>query len=196
MGEDIWSVWCIVNLTARLFWPNVLTNFGTTLNEVSTDEVLCQYAFSGALGSFISQILLQTEKSLKHINWRHVAAYAGAGFVFIGPSVHYFHTWLDKVVPRGTSNMALKRLLLDRILFSPNFLLAYLYILAVFEGQGHKGAVQRIKFAYIPALMINYKVWTVLQYLNVKFIPADYRSPFMALMGLLFTIYIAMKQRS
>ena len=29
----------------------------------------------------------------------------------------------------------------------------------------------RIKMAYVPALVMNLKVWTVLQYLNVKYIP-------------------------
>ena len=61
--------------------------------------------------------------------------------VFTGPSVHYFHAWLERNFPKGSRNAALKKLLLDRTLFCPTYLLIYLYLLALFEVSGKYTAV-------------------------------------------------------
>ena len=39
------------------------------------------------------------------------------------------------------------------------------------QGQPHEVALARIKETYWMALKMNWKVWTPLQYINVKYIP-------------------------
>jgi len=173
----------------RYTLQNILVRYARLLAEKPVVTKACTSAALGATGAAISQrILGQT-------SWRPVAAFAATGFVFSGPAVHYFHAWLEKNFPRAAPNATLKKLLVDRAFFCPSYLLGYLYLLAFFEGHGLVGSLLKISDAYLPALLINLKVWTPLQFLNIKYLPQQYRPLFMSIMALLWTVFIAVKRR-
>lgn len=54
-------------------------------------------------------------------------------FCVTGPLIHYFYEALDKIIPRQVSYSKAKRLLVDRGLFSPLFLLLFFYVVAILE---------------------------------------------------------------
>ena len=54
-------------------------------------------------------------------------------FCVTGPLIHYFYEALDKIIPRQVSYSKAKRLLIDRGLFSPLFLLVFFYVVAILE---------------------------------------------------------------
>ena len=58
--------------------------------------------------------------------------------IFVGPAIHYFLIWMDKVVPRSEKYSNLKRIILDRLIFAPPFLLIYFYLVAIFEVRSHR----------------------------------------------------------
>ena len=59
-------------------------------------------------------------------------------FCFVGPTTHNFYIWLDQFVPRDSRYAALKRIILDRFIFAPPWLMVYFYILALLEVRNRK----------------------------------------------------------
>ena len=53
--------------------------------------------------------------------------------IYVGPLMHNFYIWLDKVIPKQSSNATVKRIILDRFIFAPPFLLAYFWLLSILE---------------------------------------------------------------
>lgn len=172
-----------------------LKNYARLLKERPVLTKACTSASAGALGSIVSQILTMKGQPYSSINWKNVGAYALAGFLWVGPSVHHFHAWLERTFPKSAENSAIKKLMTDRIFFCPTFLFVYIYMLSIFEGLGSEVAYEKLKLGFWPALLINWKAWTPLQYINVKYIPQQYRLPFMSIMGFLWTVYIALKTK-
>ena len=66
-------------------------------------------------------------------------------FCVTGPLIHYFYELLDKIVPRQVSYSKAKRLLIDRGVFSPLFLLVFFYIVAVLEVSKINGCDNFVK---------------------------------------------------
>ena len=56
-------------------------------------------------------------------------------FMFVGPTTHHFYIWLDQAVPRTGRLAAIKRIILDRFIFAPPWLMVYFYVLALLEVQ-------------------------------------------------------------
>lgn len=53
--------------------------------------------------------------------------------VVTGPLSHYFYIFLDRAVPPGSKFGSVRRLVLDRIIFGPLYLLIMLYVRSIFE---------------------------------------------------------------
>jgi hypothetical protein len=155
----------------------------------------CTSACTGAIGSILSQCVSTAGGQRPNsINWRNVLAFALTGFVLVGPTLHNFYQLLEQVVPKSASKAVLKRLLIDRVLFTPAFLLVYLYCLSLFEGHGLKLARRKVDQVYFMALKMNWKVLTLIQYINISYVPQQYRVLFSNSISLAWNCYIALKR--
>ncbi|CAL4129298.1 unnamed protein product, partial [Meganyctiphanes norvegica] len=151
---------------------------------------MCTSAVSSLLGDLLGQII-----NGQRINSVSLAKYALYGFVITGPLTHNFYKYLDRLVPPGPSVAVLKRMLIDRLLFAPFFLLVTLYVLARLEGKSHRDTAKEVKLKYWMVLVTNWKVWTPFQYININYIPAQYRSLFANLVAIGWMVYLANKRR-
>ncbi|XP_071513301.1 peroxisomal membrane protein 2 [Panulirus ornatus] len=151
----------------------------------------CTSAFTGALGDFLGQLITKQPS----INLFSIARYASFGFVVTGPMAHHFYKMLDKVVPASVWGAAFKRLLLDRLLFAPLLLLLSLYLLSKLEGKSHRTCMGEVRLKYWAALKMNWKVWTPVQYININYIPQQYRSLFANVVAIFWIIYLTNKRR-
>ncbi|XP_013409105.1 peroxisomal membrane protein 2 [Lingula anatina] len=151
-------------------------------------------AISSGLGNFLSQVISGNHK-VGGIQWRSVAAFSIFGFVITGPLTHNFYSWLDTAVPKTASYAGLKRIVIDRFVFAPPFLLLFFYIVAILEGQSSDAAIQKIREFYWGALKMNWRVWGIFQYINVNYVPQQYRVLFANLVSLGWNIYLAARRQ-
>ncbi|CAH1801819.1 unnamed protein product [Owenia fusiformis] len=151
--------------------------------------------FITGLGQFLSQIITREPQRTGHFNWRALASFTTFGFAFSGPLIHYFYTFLDQWVPPGTKYATIKKVLIDRFILAPPFLLMFFYVTAILDGQGHTVAAKKIQETFLPALLMNWRVWTVLQYINIKYVPREYRVLFGSAVALCWNIYLAIQRR-
>ncbi|RUS81433.1 hypothetical protein EGW08_010817 [Elysia chlorotica] len=144
-----------------------------------------------AFGNIVSQTLAPDPATGGKINWRSVFAYSSFGFLVNGPLIHHFYAYVEKVLPKNQPNVAIKRVIFDRFVFAPPFLLLFLYYVAIVEGAGNQGAVKKIKETYWLILKLNWAVWSFVQYFNMNYIPLKFRTVFGNLCSLVWMITIS-----
>jgi len=153
-------------------------------------------ALISGLGDAIYQFSKKNDQNEK-ISWRSIAAFAGCGLVVTGPLSHYFYIFLDHAAPQVTQFASIKRLLIDRLLFGPVYLLIILYVRSIFEGKTHREAKRKLFRTYWPILKMSYRVWTIAQYININHVPQQYRVLFSNMVALGWNVYLAaMKQEA
>ncbi|ELU04105.1 hypothetical protein CAPTEDRAFT_167689 [Capitella teleta] len=162
------------------------------LNEHPLLVKACTSGITGALGNALSQVIVSTGEPF---NVKRVAAFAIAGFCYIGPVMHYVYLLLEKLFPRSQRYSMIKRLLTERLIVTPVFLLGYLYILALMQLRDPKIAALQVYITYMQILKTNWRVWTVFQLINVNYVPQQYRTLFGNFIGLGWGMYMATKTR-
>ncbi|XP_005112377.1 peroxisomal membrane protein 2 [Aplysia californica] len=146
-------------------------------------------------GNLLSQVLAPDVSTGGRMNWRSVFAYSSFGFLVNGPLIHHFYVYLEKIMPKNRPNAGIKRVLFDRFIFAPPFLLLFLYYVSIVEGAGQEGAVKKIKEQYWMILKLNWTVWSVVQYININFVPLKFRTLFGNLCALVWMVFISVKRR-
>lgn len=138
------------------------------------------------LGNFMSQKI----SGAKYLNQDSLLAFALFGLIFGGPLPHYFYTYMQPFLKNPLS-----LLLVERCLYTPCYQALALYMIALFEGNTHNDAYKQLKKLYLPVLTANLKYLTLLQYLNLKYVPPLLRVLVVNLIGFFWAIYLA-QQRS
>jgi len=158
----------------------------------------CTSACTGALGNLLSQYLTIRSSSgiKKRVDWYSVACYAVTGFVLVGPAMHHYYRLVEKLLPTTVSYCRVKRLLVDRLLYTPAFLFVYLYLLCILEGCGPQLARKKIEAIYWTLYRANLKVLTLLQFINLSYVPHQFRVLFGNLVAIFWSCYIASKRAS
>ncbi|XP_075390483.1 peroxisomal membrane protein 2 [Tenrec ecaudatus] len=158
--------------------------------------VLTKAATSGflsALGNFLAQ---KIEKKRKKENSQDLDVsgplrYAIYGFFFTGPLSHFFYLFMEHWIPPEVPLAGVKRLLLDRLLFAPAFLLLFFFIMNVLERKDMAAFSVKVRRGFWPALQMNWKVWTPVQFVNVNYVPVQFRVLFANLVALFWYAYLA-----
>ncbi|XP_003792935.1 peroxisomal membrane protein 2 [Otolemur garnettii] len=158
--------------------------------------VLTKAATSGilsALGNFLAQMIEKKQKkdNSKSLDVSGLLRYAVYGFFFTGPLSHYFYLFLEHWIPPEVPLAGVKRLLLDRLLFAPAFLLLFFLVMNFLEGQNTEDALARVRARFWPALRMNWRVWTPVQFVNINYVPLQFRVLFANLVALFWYTYLA-----
>ncbi|XP_045445355.1 peroxisomal membrane protein 2 [Melitaea cinxia] len=145
----------------------------------------------GSAGSIASQMV-----SGEKIRLDPVLAFGLYGLIFGGTVPHYFYEFIERIFPQETSAFPLaKKLLFERLIFTPLMQAFSLYTLARFEGKNHKAALKQVNALYFTVLEANWKWLTLFQVINIAFIPPMLRVLFMNLVGFGWAMFIASKRR-
>lgn len=176
-------------------FERILNKYLKSLQERPLLTKSCTSASVSALGNFLSQIIAPNPDN--KIHWRSVLSYAIFAFTLSAPIIHYFYIYLEKFSPKKEKSKtdAIKRLIIDRFLFTPPFILLFLYVVPLLEGQSSAYAIQRIREVFWMILKMNWKVWTIFTYINVNYVPIKYRVLFGNAVGLFWSIYVAIQRR-
>ncbi|XP_061529290.1 peroxisomal membrane protein 2 [Phycodurus eques] len=149
-----------------------------------------------ALGNLLSQILearkkSQSDASVKGIDTAGAARYAIYGLLVTGPLSHYFYQLMEMWMPTTDPYCVVKRLLLDRLVFAPGFLMIFYLVMNILEAKGLDDFIKKIRGSYWTALKMNWKVWTPFQFVNVNFVPVEFRVLFANMIALFWYAYLA-----
>ncbi|XP_051964733.1 peroxisomal membrane protein 2 [Xyrauchen texanus] len=149
-----------------------------------------------ALGNLLSQALESSKNNKensprKKVNVLGPVHFAIYGLVITGPVSHYFYQLLEVLMPSTVPYSLIKRLLLERLIFAPAFLLLFYVVMNALEGKKLAELQKKLKTSYWPAMKMNWKVWTPFQFININYIPVQFRVLFANLFALFWYAYLA-----
>uniref|UniRef100_A0A2I3G2I8 Peroxisomal membrane protein 2 n=1 Tax=Nomascus leucogenys TaxID=61853 RepID=A0A2I3G2I8_NOMLE len=158
-----------------------------------SDDLPLHSGILSALGNFLAQMI---EKKRKKENSRSLDVggplrYAVYGFFFTGPLSHFFYFFMEHWIPPEVPLAGLRRLLLDRLVFAPAFLMLFFLIMNFLEGKDASAFAAKMRGGFWPALRMNWRVWTPLQFINVNYVPLKFRVLFANLAALFWYAYLA-----
>uniref|UniRef100_A0A3Q4BQG3 Uncharacterized protein n=2 Tax=Mola mola TaxID=94237 RepID=A0A3Q4BQG3_MOLML len=148
------------------------------------------------LGNLLSQSLEARKKakyggSVDGIDTAAAIRYAVYGLFITGPVSHYFYQLMELWMPSTDPYCIVKRLLLDRLFFAPGFLLLFYFVMNILEAKGWEHFEKKVRGTYWTALKMNWKVWTPFQFINVNFVPVQFRVLFANMVALFWYAYLA-----
>ncbi|XP_038202648.1 peroxisomal membrane protein 2 isoform X4 [Arvicola amphibius] len=121
-----------------------------------------------ALGNLLAQMIEKKQKKdSQSLDVKGLLRYLVYGFFVTGPLSHYFYLFMDYWIPPEVPLAIVKRLLLDRLLFAPAFLLLFFLIINLLEGKD----AAKMRSGFWPALQMNWRMWTPLQFININYVP-------------------------
>lgn len=149
-----------------------------------------------ALGNLLSQVLEARKKSRdgvpgSEIDTAGATRYAIYGLLITGPVSHYFYQLMELWIPTTDQLCIVKRLLLDRLIFAPGFLLLFYFVMNILEAKGWGDFEKKMRASYWTALKMNWKVWTPFQFININFVPVQFRVLFANMVALFWYAYLA-----
>nr|XP_008534577.1 PREDICTED: peroxisomal membrane protein 2 [Equus przewalskii] len=159
-----------------------------------SDYLSVHSAMLSALGNFLAQIFEQQQKKENCSQKLDVIGplrYAIYGFFFTGPLSHHFYLFLEHWIPPEVPLAGVKRLLLDRLLFAPAFLLVFFLVMNFLEGRDAAAFAAKMRRGFWPALQMNWRVWTPVQFININYVPLQFRVLFANLVALFWYTYLA-----
>jgi len=117
------------------------------------------------------------------------------GFAITGPMFHWWYGFLEKLVANQSLPPRISiflKILLDRLLLTPPFLLFSLGFIQYFQNFSATTTIANIRNSYAAALFTNWRVWTVAQGINFTYVPLEYRVLFGNLVALWWNIYLSL----
>ncbi|KAJ8651652.1 hypothetical protein O0I10_012780 [Lichtheimia ornata] len=120
----------------------------------------------------------------------------------IAPIVGKWYMVLDRYFPmpvagaalastRAKDVIAIKRMAVDQAFFAPSSLAVFFTVMGLAETGKWAAVKEKFHDAYKPALVANYTVWPLVQLVNFKLMPLQYRLPFVSTLGILWNAYLS-----
>ncbi|KAJ4942313.1 hypothetical protein JOQ06_012179 [Pogonophryne albipinna] len=75
--------------------------------------------------------------------------------------------------------------------FAPGFLLMFYFVMNILEAKGWRDFESKMRGSYWTALKMNWKVWTPFQFVNINFVPVEFRVLFANMVALFWYAYLA-----
>jgi len=158
-------------------------------------------SLTAAFTSVISDVLTQylTGTPLSTLNYTSIRNQLLIGLIFRGPVVHYWFIVLEEIFARlgygskkasNSMPVVLGKVALDQLTFSPVFNLLYFYLIGLMEGRSLQYIHDKISREFVMVMMMNYKVWPLVNVLNFKYVPPQLRVLFGNIVGIFWTAYV------
>ncbi|KAG2763529.1 hypothetical protein PC129_g14336 [Phytophthora cactorum] len=125
------------------------------------------------LGEVLGHVL--KHKTLRGLSPRQMLAFFTFGGVVTGPVLHFWYGYLETQRVTKEKLTPNKKLLLDRLLFTPPMVAFTIFSLGVMRGSSPKASRENLSRVYWGVLLMNWKVWTLTQWLSFHYVPPQFR---------------------
>ena len=160
----------IFNLTSTMFrW------YSKMLSEKPLTTRMATWGFLFGLGDLICQGIEQQEKEELMIDKRRLTRFSFFGWFLAAPVLNYqYARILPMISPKTTPSAILTKLSFDQIIFTPVYISYIFIILALLEGKRIEDGVDSVKNKMRPTMIQCWKVWPLVQLINLSLIPVKY----------------------
>lgn len=114
------------------------------------------------------------------------------GFIYHGPSGHYFYNWLDKQIEGKEAKHVAMKVAFDQIIWCPIFMTVFFTYLGLCNGDSIPVIVDKIKSDLLTACQGSWKVWPFVHAINFKFISTKHRLVFINAVQVAFNMFLSL----
>ncbi|KAK4538398.1 hypothetical protein CDCA_CDCA17G4423 [Cyanidium caldarium] len=127
-----------------------------------------------------------------HWNARRSLSFGAIGLLYVGPALHGWFAFLERLLPAGRW-VPLAKLALDQLGFAVVINTSLLWLLAWMEGSGGgaAGAWRLARPRIKPTLLGNWRVWPAAQLVNFTLIPPAFQVLYINFISFGWTIYLS-----
>lgn len=126
------------------------------------------------------------------IDWKRLATLSFFGFIYHGPSGHYFYNWLDKQIPGTDAIPVFSKVAFDQVIWCPIFMSVFFTYLGLVNGDSLNTIGNKIKSDLLTACQGSWKVWPLVHLINFKFVPNKWRIPYINAVQIAFNMFLSL----
>ncbi|WVF68331.1 hypothetical protein IAT40_003096 [Kwoniella sp. CBS 6097] len=188
--------------------PRILLNFAKFYNNHFDRRPVPTLIITNGVLNSIADILAQTSSMVLHdasspdpkptYDPARTFRFAIYGMA-MGPLIGRWMRVLERAIPvragaaaAGNGVQLAKRVAADQIIMAPFGMMLFVGSMGVMEGRSGDEIQQKFSDMYLPALIANWKVWPLIQTINFKLMPIQYRVPFQSTCGIAWTLYLSL----
>ncbi|TYZ64458.1 hypothetical protein PybrP1_001718 [[Pythium] brassicae (nom. inval.)] len=144
------------------------------------------------LGEVLGHFL--KHKTLRGLSLRQMLAFFTFGGVVTGPLLHYWYGLLENQRFTKSKLTPNQKLLLDRLVYTPPFTALTIFSLGVMRGSSVEASKANLRRVFVGALLMNWRVWTVTQWLSFHYVPSQLRVLWGNAVALWWNAYLSLTQ--
>jgi len=114
------------------------------------------------------------------------------GFLYHGPSGHYFYNWLDSKIEGTNAKAVFSKVAIDQVFWCPIFMTVYFTYLGLVAGDSFGAIGNKIKSDLFTACQGSWKVWPIVHAVNFKFISTKHRLVFINGVQIAFNVFLSL----
>ena len=154
-------------------------------------------ALTSACIAGLSDVMAQNILSGRYSNWRRTLAVACFGFLYSGPSAHYWQKFMEYIF-QGKKDLqtVLLKVFVDQTTYGPVCNILFMsFASLVLEGKSIGSTAQRIRKDYRAVQLYGWRLWPMAALINYKFVPLQFRVLFINVVALLWTTFLILRSK-
>uniref|UniRef100_H3CXV8 MPV17 mitochondrial inner membrane protein like 2 n=1 Tax=Tetraodon nigroviridis TaxID=99883 RepID=H3CXV8_TETNG len=168
----------------RFFWkPLFQGRYLLLTNTVTCGGML-------ALGDCVQQTWEIYKDPSKVRSWKRTGCMFAVGTA-LGPCMHYWYQWLDRLYPGRAMKTVTKKVLIDQLIGSPTIWFGFFIGMSVTEGHTVSEGLEEFKEKFWEFYKADWCVWPPAQIINFYFLPPKFRVIYMNFVTLGWDVYIS-----
>uniref|UniRef100_A0A7R9ZC11 Peroxisomal membrane protein MPV17 n=1 Tax=Pseudictyota dubia TaxID=2749911 RepID=A0A7R9ZC11_9STRA len=160
-------------------------------NEALDKNPLTAKACTSLVGWALGDLLAQLFISGGPFDMKRFLTLSVFGFIYHGPSGHYFYNWLDSKIEGTGAGAVATKVAIDQIFWCPIFMSVFFAYLGLVNGDGLAAIGDKIKNDLLSACQGSWKVWPLVHAVNFKFISTKHRLVFINGVQIAFNMFLS-----
>jgi len=162
-------------------------------NEALDKNPLTAKAFTSLVGWFLGDLLAQLFiVKAPTLDIKRLLTLTSFGFLYHGPSGHYFYNWLDSKIEGTKGKAVLSKVIIDQIFWCPIFMTVFFTYLGIVGGDSFSAIGSKIKNDLFTACQGSWKIWPLVHAINFKFISTKHRLVFINGVQIAFNMFLSL----
>lgn len=161
--------------------------YNRALDESPLTAKACTSLVGWALGDVLAQIFI----SGGPFDMKRFITLSAFGFLYHGPSGHYFYNWLDSKIPGKDGASIAKKIIIDQTMWCPIFMTVFFTYLGLVNGDSLATIGNKVKKDLFSAVQGSWKVWPMVHFVNFKFISNKHRLLFLNAVQVAFNMFLS-----
>jgi len=147
------------------------------------------YAIHNTQRLIFAQLVIEREDN-KPFNFRRYLNMAIIGAFLVGPVLHVWYGFLNRMIPAQTVAGTIQRLACDQLIFAPPFIPIFFGALFTLEGKLDEleGVLRE---TFWPSLKTNWQLWIPAQFITFRFVPQQLQVTFVTLVAFIWNSYLS-----